>query len=53
MTIVEKIDEVQAAYEVLKRYVQDEEYKAYLWGLLDARQIEIDNTKEKQNATTN
>lgn len=43
MTLREKIEQVRAAYEVLKPYVKDDEYLAYFNGLLDAREIEVDN----------
>jgi hypothetical protein len=48
MTLKEKIEQVQSAYKVLKPYVKQEEYLAYLNGLIDARELEV-SAKEKSS----
>lgn len=48
MTIKEKLEEVKAAYKVLRMFVRDDEYFAYIQGLLDAYELEMDARFEKQ-----
>ena len=48
MTIREKIEQVQAAHKVLQPYVREEEYTAYLSGLIDAYAIQVDEKADKQ-----
>ncbi len=46
MTLKEKIADVQAAYKVLKQFVNDDTYFAYLQGLIEAREIEVKDREQ-------